>query len=107
MSFSLENKETNNGSAPEPLFSSNTALQWALGLLVAALLLEIILARSWTDPLHDPGTWVLFGVLIGWGLRILDRRRAALAAPGEQALRWASILVWTATLIGGLLGWIL
>lgn len=107
MSFSFENEESNTGSTPEPLFSSNTALQWALGLLLAALLLEITLARNWTDPLQDPGTWMLFGVLSGWGLGILARRRLALARPGGQALRWASVLVWTATLVGGLLGWVL
>ena len=107
MLFSSGDEGANQRSTPEPLFSSNTALQWALGLLVAVLLLEVVLARRWTDPLRDPGTWVLFGVLTGWGLRILARRRPASASPGGQTLRWASVLVWLATLVGGLLGWLI
>ena len=105
--FSATPQNDRSSQRVSPLFSSDTALRWALGLLVAALCLELYVSQSWTQPLQDPGTWVLLGVLLGLGFRALGRRRAARGASGAALLRWMSIGTWGLSVIAGLLGWFL
>jgi hypothetical protein len=73
-----------------------------VGLLLAALVLEIALSSHWTDPFREPGTWVLIGVAVGFGLRGLGHWRGWRDRRGEQTLRWMSLGVWAVTALGGL-----
>lgn len=82
-------------------------LWWVLGLLGAALVLEFFVAVPWTEPLTDPDTWVLFGVFLGFALRLAGRQLSRRAYRGERVLRWASLGVWAAAAGGGLLVWLL
>ena len=88
-------------------FDTGPLLWWVLGLLGAALLLEFFVAVPWTAPFAEAKTWVLIGVFVGFALRVAGRRLGAGDYRGEQALRWASLMVWTAAALGGLLAWIL
>lgn len=87
-------------------FDTGPLLWWVLGLLGVALLLEFFVAVPWTAPFSDPGTWVLIGVFTGFALRVTGRRLGAGGYGGEQALRWASLAVWAAAALGGLLAWV-
>jgi hypothetical protein len=87
-------------------FDTGPLLWWVLGLLGAALLLELYVAVPWTAPFADPGTWVLIGVFVGVALRVAGRRLRAAGHSGEQVLRWASLAVWAAAALGGLLAWV-
>ncbi|HKL87529.1 MAG TPA: hypothetical protein VJ884_00895 [Salinibacter sp.] len=88
-------------------FDTGPLLWWVLVLLGAALGLEFYVAIPWTAPFRDPGTWVLIGVFVGFALRITGRRLQAKSGSAERALRWASLLVWGAAAVGGLVAWIL
>jgi len=88
-------------------FDTGPLLWWVLGLLGAALVLEFFVAVPWTAPFYDPGTWVLMGVFLGFALRITGRRLRTGSRWGEPTLRWASLVVWTAAAVGGLVAWIL
>lgn len=98
--------EAPSESLPDPLFSSETLLQWTVGLLTAALLLDLLLARTWTEPFMEPSTWTLLGVLLGMGFRTAAQRRAAHDPEGARTLRWLSVGTWAAALGAGLLGWL-
>lgn len=86
---------------PEPL------LWWVLVLLGAALVLEVYIEVPWSAPFTDPGTWVLIGVFVGFGVRLAGRRLGAAGRSGERILRWVSVVVWSLSAAGGLLAWIL
>jgi len=90
----------------EPLDTS-PLLWWVMGLLGAALLLELYVAVPWTAPFAEPSTWVLIGVFLGFALRLGGRRLGARGYEGERALRWASLAVWATVAVGGLLTWML
>lgn len=89
------------------LFDPEPLLWWVLVLLGAALILEIYVAVPWTAPFTDPGTWVLIGVFVGFGVRLAGRRLSAAGRSGESVLRWVSVAVWTLAAVGGLLAWVL
>lgn len=72
-------------------------------LLVGALAIEIFLSDPWTDPFLEASTWVLIGVVVGVGLRGVGAWRSRRGWGGEGCLRRASLAVWTATALGGLL----
>jgi hypothetical protein len=81
-------------------------LWWVLGLLGAALLLEVYLAGSWTRPLTEPGNAVLVAVVVGIGLRLAGRH----GARTDRTRRWlrgASLALWAAAAAAGLLAWLL
>lgn len=86
-------------------FDTGPLLWWVLALLGLALLLEFYVAVPWTEPLTEASTWVLVGVFLGVALRITGEQfhRDTTTA---QGLRWASLLVWTASAVGGLLVWL-
>jgi hypothetical protein len=88
-------------------FDTGPLLWWVLGLLGAALLLEFVVAVPWTAPFSDPGTWVLIGVFTGFALRVTGRRLGTRHQDAEHTLRWASLAVWAAAALGGLLAWLL
>jgi hypothetical protein len=88
-------------------FDTEPLLWWVLALLGAALVLEVYVAVPWTAPFTDPGTWVLIGVFVGFGLRVAGQRLSAAGRAGERGLRWASLVVWAAAAGGGLLAWLL
>lgn len=77
-------------------------------LLLAALVLEIALSSSWTDPFMEPGTWVLIGVATGFVLRGAGHwwahrgRQGDRGGQGEQMLRRVSLAVWLVAALGGL-----
>jgi hypothetical protein len=75
-----------------------------VALLLAALVLEIVLSRHWTDPFLDPGTWVVIGVGMGLALRAAGGWLARRGRSGEEALRRLSLAVWIAAAVGGLMG---
>lgn len=75
-----------------------------VALLMAALVLEILLASHWTDPFTEPGTWVVIGVGAGLVLRALGGWLARRERPGEETLRRLSLAVWIAAALGGLVG---
>jgi hypothetical protein len=74
-----------------------------VGLLLAALVLEIVLSAHWSDPFMEPGTWVLIGVALGFVLRGLGHWRGRRGLRGEQTLRQTSLVIWAVTALGGLL----
>lgn len=71
-------------------------------LLLAALVLEIALSSSWTDPFREPGTWVLVGVAVGFVLRGGGHWWARRGGQEEQTLRRMSLVVWLLAALGGL-----
>lgn len=71
-------------------------------LLLAALVLEIALSSSWTDPFMEPGTWVLIGVATGFVLRGAGHWWAHRGGQREQMLRRMSLAVWLVAALGGL-----
>lgn len=75
-----------------------------VALLLAALVLEIVLSRHWTDPFYDPGTWVVIGVGVGLSLRAAGGWLARRGRSGEETLRRLSLAVWIAAAVGGLVG---
>lgn len=72
-----------------------------VGLLMAALVLEIVLSPNWSDPFMEPSTWLLIGVAIGFVLRGLGHRRGRRGLRGEKTLRRMSLWVWAMTALGG------
>jgi hypothetical protein len=94
-----------SSSAP-PSLATGPVLWLVLVLLAAALGLDMVLSPHWTDPLGEPGTWVLFGVLTGAVLRHFGQRRARKGAEDGQEdgrrLRRLSLLVWGLSALGGL-----
>ena len=93
--------ETSNRSS-FPDLATWPAFGVIVGLLLAALVLEIALSSHWTDPFREPGTWVLVGVATGFVVRGLGRWRGRRGRPGEQALRRMSLGVWAVTALSGL-----
>lgn len=75
-------------------------------LLVGALAIEVALSDPWTDPFLEASTWVLIGVVAGVGLRGVGAWRARQGRGGEDRLRRASVVVWSATALGGLLSFL-
>lgn len=92
-------------SVPEPV-DPGPLLRWVLALLAAAFGLELYVSEPWTTPFFEWDTWVLFGVFLGFGLRLLGRRLEEDHAIDEKMLRRASFVVWTVSAIGGLLAWL-
>lgn len=98
-----------SSSAP-PSLATGPVLWLVLVLLAAALGLDMVLSSHWTDPLGEPGTWVLFGVLTGAVLRHFGQRRARKRVEDGQEdgqedgrrLRRLSLLVWGLSALGGL-----
>lgn len=88
-------------------FDTGPLLWWVLGLLGAALVLELFVAVPWTRAFADPGTWVLIGVFVGFALRLGGRALRRHGYRGAGALRWTSVVVWAASALGGLLAWLL
>jgi len=99
--------EPSSESLPDPLFSSKTLLRWTVGLLTAALLLDLVLAQNWTEPFAEPSTWTLLGVLLGMGCRTAAQRRVAHDPEGARTLRWLSVAIWAVALGAGLVGWLI
>ena len=88
-------------------FDTGPLLWWVLGLLGAALVLEFFVAVPWTAPFAEAKTWVLIGVFAGFAARLAGRSLSQRGYEGESALRWTSLVLWTAAAIGGLVGWVL
>ena len=87
-------------TAPDPL------LRWALGLLGAAFILELYVSNPWTEPFFEWDTWVLAGVFLGFGFRRAGQHLDQQGQAGRKTFRWASLLTWAASAIGGLAAWI-
>lgn len=75
-----------------------------VALLLAALVLEILLAAHWTDPFRESGTWVVIGVATGLALRAAGGWLARRGRRGEETLRRLSLAVWIAAALGGVVG---
>lgn len=75
-----------------------------VGLLVGALAIEIALSTHWVDPFREVSTWVLMGVVVGVGLRALGAWRSRRGLGGDDQLRRASLVIWGAAALGGLVG---
>jgi hypothetical protein len=88
-------------------FDTGPLLWWVLGLLGAALALEFYVSVPWTEPFTEPNTWVLIGVFVGFALRLAGQRLQAREQAGGSVLRRASLVVWAAAALGGLLAWVL
>ncbi|MFB6248686.1 MAG: hypothetical protein ABEL97_08970 [Salinibacter sp.] len=87
-------------------FDTGPLLWWVLGLLGAALVLEFYVSIPWTEPFTEPDTWVLIGVFAGFALRLAGQRLQERERAGGPALRRASLAVWAAAAVGGLLAWV-
>lgn len=87
-------------------FDPGPLLWWVLGLLGAALLLELYVSVPWTEPLTEPSNWVLIGVFLGFAFRLTGRQLGENKGALEKAFRWASLVVWAAAAGGGLLTWL-
>ena len=88
-------------------FDTGPLLWWVLGLLGAALVLEFYVSVPWTEPFTEPNTWVLIGVFVGFALRLAGQRLQERERAGGSLLRRASLVVWAAAALGGLLAWVL
>jgi hypothetical protein len=88
-------------------FDTGPLLWWVLGLLGAALVLEFYVSVPWTEPFTEPNTWVLIGVFAGFALRLAGQRLQEREQAGGPILRRASLAVWAAAALGGLLAWVL
>lgn len=99
--WEFEMKSPNHSSFPDlatwPVFGV------IVGLLLAALVLEIALSSHWSDPFREPSTWVLIGVALGFVLRGLGHWRGRRGRSGEEILRRMSLGVWAVTALGGVL----
>jgi len=90
----------------EPI-DTGPLLWWVLGLLGAALILELYVSVPWTEPFTEPNTWVLIGVFVGFALRLTGQRLPPDRPAAGRFFRWASLAVWAAAAGGGLLAWVL
>ena len=76
-------------------------------LLLAALVLEVMISSSWTEPFREPSTWVLIGVVVGVLLRGVGQWLGRRELRGEETLRRLSLAVWIVTALGGLVSLLL
>lgn len=86
-------------------FDTGPLFWWVLALLGLALLLEFYVAVPWTEPLTEPSTWVLFGVLLGVALRLTGEQYPE-ETTAARGLRWASFVAWCVSAVVGLLVWL-
>lgn len=86
-------------------FDTGPLLWWVLALLGLALLLEFYVSTPWTQPFSEPHTWLLIGVFLGFALRLTGEQYERGTAVSEW-LRWASLVIWSASAVGGLWVWL-
>lgn len=98
-------KDPSSHTVPEP-FDPDPLLRWVLGLLVVAFILELYVSEPWTEPFFDWDTWVLFGIFLGFGFRLLARRLGETRGVWQEAFRRAGLVVWAVSAVGGLLAWL-
>ncbi|MFB6273256.1 MAG: hypothetical protein ABEL51_10230 [Salinibacter sp.] len=93
---------TESADSSTPSLATWSILRIVLVLLVAALVLEMVLASQWTEPFWESSTWVLIGVVVGGALRGLGRVLAQRQRTGALLLRRLSLGIWIVAAFGGL-----